>query len=241
MLELAGGSLWLLLVVAAVASLAFGLGLPTSASYILVALMGAPALVNLGVPLIAAHFFVFYFANVSAITPPVAVCCLVASKIAGGGFFRTSFIAVRLGLPGFVLPFLFVAHPEILGIDASIGWTALVSAMALLGVAALNVIIEGHLLRPMAMWERAVLLPTAGRAPASGAGDLAGRDRAVRRGTRVAVARQGPGLRQPVGHGACGHDTGEATNRGRKAVARLSRCHRLRRAPQSPRSPAARR
>ena len=161
MLELAGGSLWLLLVVAAVASLAFGLGLPTSASYILVALMGAPALVNLGVPLIAAHFFVFYFANVSAITPPVAVCCLVASKIADGGFFRTSFIAVRLGLPGFVLPFLFVAHPEILGIDASIGWTALVSAMALLGVAALNVIIEGHLLRPMAMWERAVLLPTA--------------------------------------------------------------------------------
>lgn len=161
MLELAGGSLWLLLVVAAFACLAFGLGLPTSAAYILVALMGAPALVQLGVPLIAAHFFVFFFANLSAITPPVAVCCLVAAKIAKGGFFRTSFIAVRLGLPGFVLPFLFVAHPEILGVDAGLGYTALVSAMALFGVIAVNVMLEGHLLRPISWIERALLLPAA--------------------------------------------------------------------------------
>ena len=161
MLELAGGNLWLLLVVAAIACLAFGLGLPTSASYILVALMGAPALVKLGVPLMAAHFFVFFFANISAITPPVAVCCLVAAKIAEGDFFRTSFIAVRLGLPGFILPFLFVAHPEILGIGASLPYTAMVSAMALLGVIALNVMLEGFLLRPLNIVERALLLPAA--------------------------------------------------------------------------------
>ena len=161
MLELAGGNLWLLLVVAAIACLAFGLGLPTSASYILVALMGAPALVKLGVPLMAAHFFVFFFANISAITPPVAVCCLVAAKIAEGDFFRTSFIAVRLGLPGFILPFLFVAHPEILGIGASLPYTAMVSAMALLGVIALNVMLEGFLLRPLNIVERVLLLPAA--------------------------------------------------------------------------------
>lgn len=161
MLELAGGNLWLLLVVAAVACVAFGLGLPTSASYILVALMGAPALVKLGVPLIAAHFFVFFFANISAITPPVAVCCLVAAKIAEGGFFRTSFIAVRLGLPGFILPFLFVAHPEILGIGASLPYAAMVSAMALLGIIALNVMLEGFLLRPLNLLERILLLPAA--------------------------------------------------------------------------------
>lgn len=159
MLEIAGGNLWLLLAVAAVACLAFGLGLPTSASYILVALMGAPALVKLGVPLLAAHFFVFFFANVSAITPPVAVSCLVAAKIADANFFRTSFIAVRLGLPGFILPFLFVAHPEILGIESNIGYTALVAAMALLGVVALNVMLEGFLLRPLNLLERALLLP----------------------------------------------------------------------------------
>lgn len=162
MLEFAGGNLWLLLIVAALACLAFGLGLPTSASYILVALMGAPALVSMGVPLIAAHFFVFFFANISAITPPVAVCCLVAAKIAKAGFFKTSFIAVRLGLPGFVLPFLFVIHPEILGVDASLGYTVFISAMALLGVASLNIIIEGWLLTRISLLERLALLPAAG-------------------------------------------------------------------------------
>ena len=147
MLELAGGRLWLLLVVAAFACLAFGLGLPTSAAYILVALMGAPALVDLGVPLLAAHFFVFFFANISAITPPVAVCCLVAAKIAEAGFLRTSLIAVRLGLPGFLLPFLFVTHPAILGIESSVPATLWAGATALLGVVALNLAMEGFLLR----------------------------------------------------------------------------------------------
>ncbi len=161
MLELARGELWPLLFVAALACLAFGLGLPTSAAYILVALLGAPALVALGVPLIAAHFFVLFFANISAITPPVAVCCLVAAKIAEGRFFRTSFIAVRLGLPGFVLPFLFVIHPEILGVDASFGYAAIVAAMALLGVLAVNVILEAYLFRPLGWLERIMLLPAA--------------------------------------------------------------------------------
>ncbi len=161
MLELAQGNLWLLLPLAALACLAFGLGLPTSAAYILVALLGAPALVDLGVPLLAAHFFVFFFANVSAITPPVAVSCLVAAKIAGGDFFKTSFTAVRLGLPGFVLPFLFVVHPEILGLGAGPAYAALVAVMALLGVAALNVLVEGYLLRPLRPVERLLLLPAA--------------------------------------------------------------------------------
>src|SRR3546814_15210 len=161
MLEIAGGSLPLLLIMAAVACLAFGLGLPTSASYILVALMGAPALVALGVPLLAAHFFVFFFANISAITPPVAVCALVAAKIADASFFRTGFIAVRLGLPGFILPFLFVVHPEILGIDSSLPYTAFISAMALLGIVALNVMLEGYLFRPLNWPERLILLPAA--------------------------------------------------------------------------------
>jgi TRAP transporter 4TM/12TM fusion protein len=162
MLELAGGDLFALLILAALACLAFGLGLPTSASYILVALLGAPALVQLGVPLLAAHMFVFFFANVSAITPPVAVSCLVAAKIADAGFFRTSFLAMRLGLPGFILPFLFVLHPEILGLDASLARTALVAAMALAGVVALNVMLEGYLFAPLGPGGRAMLLPAAG-------------------------------------------------------------------------------
>ncbi len=86
MLLIADGSLWLLLVVAALMCLILGCGVPTSAAYILVALLGAPALVKLGVPLLAAHLFVFFYANLSAITPPTALAALVAANIAGGGF-----------------------------------------------------------------------------------------------------------------------------------------------------------
>jgi hypothetical protein len=189
MLDIAQGSLLLLLVMAALACLAFGLGLSSSASYILVALLGAPALVSLDVPLLAAHFFVFFFANISAITPPVAVACLVAAKIADARFFRTCFIAVRLGLPGFILPFLFVAHPEILGLDAGFGYTALVSAMALLGVVALNVI-AGGLSPPSAELGGAPPPPArrAGAAASEPVG-ISGRHRDLRRPSRVAVVR----------------------------------------------------
>ena len=158
MLDLAGGSLPLLLVIAAITCLAFGLGLPTSAAYILVALLGAPALTQLGVPLLAAHLFVFFFANVSALTPPVAIAALVAANVAGARFFPTALLGVRLGLPGFLLPFLFVARPDLLGLGASWwqqGWAALV---ALAGVVALAVAFEGELGGRLRHWQRVLLV-----------------------------------------------------------------------------------
>jgi len=161
MLELADGRLWLLLLIAALTCLVFGLGLPTSAAYIIVAVLGAPAMMKLGVPELAAHMFVFYFANVSAITPPVAVSALVAANIAGGRFMTTAFTSMQLGLPGFLLPFLFVVRPEILGIDASLGMQAAVAGLALIAVLSLNVALEGFLLRPMRLWERLLVLPAA--------------------------------------------------------------------------------
>lgn len=161
MLEIADGRLWSLLLMSAATCLVFGLGLPTSAAYILVALLGAPAMIKLGVPVLAAHMFVFFFANISALTPPVAVAALVASNIAKSRFFPTALIAVQLGLPGFLLPFLFVIRPEILGIDSSFGEQALVSAIALAAVIALNMAIEGYMLRPMRAWERLLILPAA--------------------------------------------------------------------------------
>lgn len=161
MLDLAGGQLWSLLLMAAGTCLVFGLGLPTSAAYILVALLGAPAMIELGVPVLAAHMFVFFFANVSALTPPVAVSALVAANISGGRFLPTAMLSVQLGLPGFLLPFLFVARPEILGIGAGLGEQALVAAVALVAVVALNMAIEGHMVRPLRPWERLLLLPAA--------------------------------------------------------------------------------
>lgn len=161
MLDIAGGNLAALLALSAVTCLAFGLGLPTSAAYILVALLGAPALVDLGVPLLAAHMFVFFLANVSSITPPVAVASMVAANIAGARFFPTAFVAVRLGLPGFLLPFLFVVHPEILGLEAGFLETLFVSALALIAIMALNVAMEGHFVTALSPVERLLLLPAA--------------------------------------------------------------------------------
>jgi len=161
MLELAGGELWLLLIIAAGTCLAFGLGLPTSAAYILVALLGAPALAELGVPLLAAHLFVFYFANMSGLTPPVAVTALVGANIAQARFLPTALLAVRLGLPGFLLPFLIVARPEIIGLDAGIGVQLMAVALAALAVMSLNVILEGYLFAPVGLIERGLLLPAA--------------------------------------------------------------------------------
>ena len=162
MLDMAGGELWLLLIIAAVSCIAFGLGLPTSAAYILVALLGAPALIELGVPMLAAHMFVFFFANISAITPPVAVSSLIAAKIAGAPYFKTCMIGVRLGLPGFLLPFLFAIHPEILGIDSTLPYVAMVSAMAFIGVMSVNLILEGQYILPLNWIQRVLLLPAAG-------------------------------------------------------------------------------
>lgn len=118
-LAMAGGELWILLLLAALSCLVFGLGMPTPAAYSIVAVLGAPALVEFGVHLLAAHMFVFFYANMSAITPPVALAALVGSKIAGGRYMATALRATRLGLPGFVLPILFVASPELLMLEGN--------------------------------------------------------------------------------------------------------------------------
>ena len=159
MLEWSGDSLALLMILAAVTALAFGLGLPTSAAYVLVALLGAPALAELGVPLLAAHLFVFYLAIMSALTPPVATGALVASSIAGADFFRTAFTAVRLGLPGFLLPFIFVVRPEMLLLQGTLLDSLLVTLAAFIGVCALNFAFEGFMLMRMTWLERLLMLP----------------------------------------------------------------------------------
>ncbi|MBD3894479.1 TRAP transporter fused permease subunit [Halomonas sp. ML-15] len=144
MLGIADGSLGVLLLIAAVACLIFGLGLPTSAAYILVALLTAPALIDMGLSLMAAHMFVLYFAIFSALTPPVAVASLIAARIAEAPYFTTAIQAVKIGLPGFFLPFLFVARPELLLLEGSPLDQLMVVAISLVALAALNVAMVGQ-------------------------------------------------------------------------------------------------
>lgn len=114
LVELSGGTLLAAAFIAMVVSILLGLGMPTSAAYLIVALLIAPALVNqFQVPALAAHYFVFYSAVLSSITPPIAAAVAVTCGIAGAGFWRTAHEAVKIAAPLFVLPFTFIYHPEL--------------------------------------------------------------------------------------------------------------------------------
>ncbi|MFZ9635728.1 MAG: TRAP transporter permease, partial [Alphaproteobacteria bacterium] len=128
-----GGSLFVLLLLTAVAAILLGTGLPTTATYLIVAILVAPALAKMGVPLLAAHLFVFYFGVISDLTPPTAVSCYVAAGIAGDSGMRVSFAATRIALPALVVPFMFVYSPELL-LQGSILDVLMVMLPTLLGL-----------------------------------------------------------------------------------------------------------
>jgi TRAP transporter 4TM/12TM fusion protein len=154
LLDASGGSLLVLLALTMLASLVLGTALPTTATYVLLAVLVAPAIVKFGVPVMAAHLFVFYFGVIADITPPTALCVFVASNIAGAPFQRTCWLACRLALAGFILPFFFVYGPGLVLIG-SWGAIGLAAVTATVGVIALAVAIEGYLLRPLAWPDRA--------------------------------------------------------------------------------------
>ena len=113
-LSVSGSSLALSLVMVMLASLFLGMGLPTGATYLIIAIILGPALSGLGVPLLAAHLFVLYYGVLSDITPPVALAAFAAAPIAGAKPMETGFAGVRLAAAGFIIPFVFVYHPDIL-------------------------------------------------------------------------------------------------------------------------------
>ncbi len=139
---LAGGSFVLLLILTMIASILFGLGMPTPAAYILVVILTAPALLQFGVQDITAHMFVFYGAILSAITPPVAIAVAVTSRIAESNFIQSCVNAIRVGIVAFLLPFIFVMN------DSLIYWafpnTLFIMLTVSVGCLALSVGVIGH-------------------------------------------------------------------------------------------------
>jgi TRAP transporter 4TM/12TM fusion protein len=115
---LSGGSLILLLLLCALLSLLLGMGLPTVGVYILLATLVAPAMTQLGVPPLAAHFFVMYFGMLSMITPPVAIASFAAASISGHSPWSTSMTTLRMGMGLYLIPFLFVLNPVLLTWDS---------------------------------------------------------------------------------------------------------------------------
>ena len=114
LISIGGGNLVLLLVLCAGVSIVLGMGMPTLGVYVLLATLIAPAMVELGVDKLAAHLYVLYFGMMSMITPPVAIAAFAAAAIAGAEPMRTGFTAVRFGWTAFIIPFLFVASPNLL-------------------------------------------------------------------------------------------------------------------------------
>ncbi|MCB2191040.1 MAG: TRAP transporter permease [Deltaproteobacteria bacterium] len=160
LITLAHDSLFPTLLLVMIVSIVLGTGVTTSAAYIVASLLGGSALEQFGVPPIAAHLFILYFAVISFITPPVAIGAYAAAGIAGSSPMRTGFEATRIGLAGFIVPFMFVYGNSLLLIGP--WWEIVLTAItALIGIIALAATLEGFLLRACRLWERLALAAVA--------------------------------------------------------------------------------
>jgi TRAP transporter 4TM/12TM fusion protein len=155
------GNLMLTLFFTMIASILLGMGLPTTAKYIILSIMAAPALVDLGVNPLAAHLFILYFGVIADLTPPVAVAAYAAAGISGGNSMKTGFIAVRLAVAGFMIPYLFALDPGLLFINSTVGHTLVLIFTALAGVLALGAAAGGYLLDNTQIHERVLLVISA--------------------------------------------------------------------------------
>lgn len=147
-LDAAGGETILLLILTTIVGIVLGMGMPTSGAYIIMAALLAPGLVQGGIGLLAAHMFIMWVASKSSITPPVAIASYAAAAVAGSEPWRTSWVAFRLGLSIFIIPYMFVFGPPLLGLADAIE-VVLAVITASVGIFALSVAIIGWLAVPL--------------------------------------------------------------------------------------------
>jgi len=160
-LTLAQGQLWLALILTMIASFVLGMGLTTTADYIVLATFVLPALVAMGADKLGAHLFAFYFSSVSGITPPVALASFAAAAIARAGLWETGFTAMRIGIAAFLIPYMFIYNPE-LTLKGSVTGIVLVTARTIIATACLAASVQGWLFRSTPVLERLALLAAAG-------------------------------------------------------------------------------
>ncbi|WP_198470815.1 TRAP transporter permease [Acetomicrobium sp. S15 = DSM 107314] len=158
-LALTQGHLIFTLIMAMILSVLLGMGMPSTASYVMASVVAAPAMVLLGVNPLDAHMFVFFYAVLSTVTPPVCVGAYTAAGIAGSDPNRTAFTAVKLALPGFIVPFIFVLAPEILLTNVT-SWITTTQAVvtAIIGVFLLASASENYMMAPLHWYERLLAL-----------------------------------------------------------------------------------
>jgi TRAP transporter 4TM/12TM fusion protein len=156
LLTISGGIDIIALFLTMIACLILGMGVPTTANYVIMATITAPIILKLipQTPVLAAHFFVFYFGIVADITPPVALAAYAGAAISGGNPIRTGVIATRLAITAFIIPYMFVLNPTMLLINASFGQVVQFTVTSLIGMFAISGGLEGFMKKKLPWWQR---------------------------------------------------------------------------------------
>jgi len=156
---LAGGYSLVLLGFTMIVSIILGMGLPTSACYILLAILVAPAMTEMGINILCAHFFVFYMGLMANITPPVAIAAFAAAGIADADPTKTGYAAFKLALPGLLIPYYFVYRPELLLVEGTSFFQAISSVIPILvGLVALATALSGYFMYKINKLTRVILI-----------------------------------------------------------------------------------
>ena len=158
LVSIANGKLILTLFFTMLTSLVLGIGVPTTANYVITSTIAAPALLLLGVPMIAAHMFVFYFGIIADVTPPVCLAAVAAAGVAKSEPMRTGVQAARLAIAAFVIPYIFVYTPSLLLVDVTIVGIIFIITTSLIGIIAIAASLTGYFSARMSIIERLIFL-----------------------------------------------------------------------------------
>jgi TRAP transporter 4TM/12TM fusion protein len=156
LVNLAGGHTFFLLVLAATGAVILGMGMTVTAAYILMVILIAPALTQLGIDPLNAHLFVFYFAVMSFLTPPICLAVYAAASLAGADMMKTAYQAIKLGIAAYIVPFLFAYHPSLL-LTGEIINIIHSTVTAMVGISLIAIGVEGFLFREL-NWVKRLLL-----------------------------------------------------------------------------------
>ena len=156
LLMLSGGIDIVALFLTMIACIILGMGIPTTANYVIMATITAPIILKLipGTPVLAAHMFVFYFGIVADITPPVALAAYAGAAISGGNPIRTGVIATRLAITAFIIPYIFVLSPQMLLINTDVISVVQIVITSTIGMFAIAGGLEGYMKKPLMWWQR---------------------------------------------------------------------------------------
>ena len=158
LLDLSGGLLLPTMFFTMITAIVLGMGVPTTANYVITSTIAAPALVQMGVPVLCAHMFVFYFGIIADVTPPVALAAFAGSGIAGGNPLRTGINASKLAIAAFIIPYMFVLSPVLLMLEGTMLDLFMTTLTALIGMVALSSALIGYLADNCSLLERLVLV-----------------------------------------------------------------------------------